>query len=260
MIGRLGLLILLLCSACSGCIAPIDEIIPEPHGVPGGLVLACLDGGRFTSMVVEVDHAPGIEPNPSALALLEERLEEVCEKPEGIRIEVQSTAFADAGSWTADRVRTEGRTHRGADAMNGTQLRWHVLYPSGDYEDESVLGVAVDASTVAIFQETVEESEGFLGRPSAEEVERSVLIHEIGHLLGLVNAVYTSPHDHEDPDHPGHSNNDQSVMYWQVESTSVRSFLTGSIPDAFDDEDLDDLERLGDGRLEASDQLWLPAA
>ena len=104
MISRLGLLILLLCSACSGCIAPIDEIIPEPHGVPGGLVLACLDGGRFTSMVVEVDHAPDIEPNPSALALLEERLEEVCEKPEGIRIEVQSTAFADAGSWTADRV------------------------------------------------------------------------------------------------------------------------------------------------------------
>ena len=68
-------------------------------------------------MVVEVDHAPDIRPNPSALALLEERLEKrSVRSPEGIRIEVQSTAFADAGSWTADRVerkdaRIEGRCH-----------------------------------------------------------------------------------------------------------------------------------------------------
>ena len=65
-----------------------------------------------------------------------------------------------------------------------------ISYSKGTYSD-SVLGVAVDASTIAIFKDSVEESEGFLGRPSAEDVERSVTVHEAGHLLGLVNLVYT---------------------------------------------------------------------
>ena len=72
-----------------------------------------------------------------------------------------------------------------------------------------MLGVAVDASTVALFGDSIDEAEGPLGRPSVEDVENSVVIHEVGHLLGLVNLVYQSPVDHEDADHPGHSNNDE---------------------------------------------------
>ena len=65
--------------------------------------------------------------------------------------------------------------------------------PSGVYEEDSVLGVAVDASTVALFSDTIEEADGPFGRPSVEDVENSVLVHEVGHLLGLVNLVYQSP-------------------------------------------------------------------
>ena len=48
--------------------------------------------------------------------------------------------------------------------------------------------------------------------------------------LGLVNLVYTSPADHEDAGHPGHSNNEDSVMYWAVkdcEPFTVPAFLSG---------------------------------
>ena len=85
--------------------------------------------------------------------------------------------------------------------------------------------MAVDASTVALFSDTIEEADGPFGRPSVEDVENSVLVHEVGHLLGLVNLVYQSPIDHEDPDHPGHSSNDESVMYWAVESADVSNFI-----------------------------------
>ncbi|MDA0926436.1 MAG: hypothetical protein O3C36_07335, partial [archaeon] len=70
------------------------------------------------------------------------------------------------------------------------------------------------------------------------------------------NLVYTSPVDHEDPDHPGHSNNDESVMYWAIESTGLRNFITGDLPTTFDDDDLADLAGLASGDIPVRDQLW----
>jgi hypothetical protein len=61
---------------------------------------------------------------------------------------------------------------------------------------------------------------------------------------------------HEDAQHPGHSANAQSVMYYAVESSqslaSITKLLTGSpscdqtgIPYAYDGNDLADLKALG---------------
>ena len=77
---------------------------------------------------------------------------------------------------------------------------------------------------MALFSDSIDEADGPFGRPSVEDVENSVLVHEVGHLLGLVNLVYQSPVDHEDH-HPGHSNNDESVMYWAIESADVSNFI-----------------------------------
>ena len=142
--------------------------------------------------------------------------------------------------------------------LSGSTLRWHVIMPQGSYSDDSVLGVAVDASTIALFGDSIDDANGLFNRPSSEEVENSVMIHEFGHLLGLVNLVYTSPADHEDADHPGHSNNDESVMYWAVESQSLNSFFTGNLPNEFDADDLADMEGMKSGELSCSDQLWRP--
>ncbi len=250
--------LILLCSSMTGCFGDADDILPEDYGIPGGLTLACLSSAKFTSMVVEVDHSSSNTPTPSALQLMESRLEDVCDKPGGVSVQTQETTFDETETWSDQEVRDIGHATRSASPQDESVLRWHVMYPAGNYQDDSVLGVVVDASTIAIFQDTIEGAEGFLGRPSAEDIEEAVLVHEIGHLLGLVNIVYTSTHAHEDASHPHHSNNDQSVMYWAVESTSLTNFITGTVPNDFDADDRDDLARLADGRLTASDQLWEP--
>ena len=134
--------------------------------------------------------------------------------------------------------------------------RWLDSALAHPLEKDGVLGVAVDASTAAVFLDDVRDAEGLFGRPSAEQIEEAVVVHEVGHLLGLVNLVYTSAHDHEDADNPGHSNNEDSVMYWAVESSDVGSFVSNDVPDDFDADDRDDLTSLASGELEARDQLW----
>ena len=251
--------LLMIFSTFSGCLGDDFLQSTDKKGIPGGLTLACLSSAEYTSMIVEIDYDSGYSPEQSSVDLLKTRLEEVCDKPNGIDILLTETNFEHSGSWTAEDVREKSWEHKANDPQTSSTLYWQAIFPSGTYSDSGVLGVAVDASTVAIFKETVEDAEGpIFNRPSAEEIENSVLVHEFGHLLGLVNLVYKSPVDHEDKDHPGHSNNEDSVMYWAVESADIGNIITGQLPDEFDNDDLNDLSGILSGEIPVRDQLWLP--
>ena len=253
----LMLMAVMLSSGLAGCLGDEAlELLPEKKGVPGGLTLACLRSSMYTSMVIEIDHEPGYRPYSSSADMLVERLESVCDKPSGITVKFSEVNFNHEGTWSAQDVRDKGWAEKDQSPREGTTLRWQIIFPAGTYETDTVLGVAVDASTVALFSDSIDEADGPFGRPSVEDVENSVLVHEVGHLLGLVNLVYESPVDHEDPDHPGHSNNDESVMYWAVESSDISNFIFGDLPNEFDADDPADLARLADGSIAIRDQLW----
>ena len=258
--GRLSVVVLslmLVLLPLSGCLGDDGlDLLPEKKGVPGGLTLACLRSTTFTSMVIEIDHEPGYRPMSSSTEMLLDRLEQVCDKPNGIQLKFNEVNFDHDGDWTADDVRRLGWEFKDTSPQNENTLHWQLIFPSGMYAENSVLGVAVDASTVALFGDAISEADGPFGRPSVEDVENSVIVHEVGHLLGLVNLVYESPVNHEDPEHPGHSNNDNSVMYWAVESTDLLNFVFGDLPNEFDADDLNDLAGLADGSIAVRDQLW----
>ena len=56
--------------------------------------------------------------------------------------------------------------------------------------------------------------------------ETSVVVHELGHLFGLVNLTGKGAF-HEDPEHRGHSSSADSVMYWATEDISVGNVFRG---------------------------------
>ena len=254
------LMLLMFLTPLSGCVGTsnLANDLFENRGIPGGLALACLDDSSYTRLVIEIDYEEGFKPETSSTDMLVDRLESVCDKPNGVDVKFTSTSFNHDGSWDADDVREKGWEAKAEEPREGSVLTWQLIFPSGTYEDDNVLGVAVDASTIAIFGESVDDAAGWFNRPSAEEVENSVIVHEVGHLLGLVNLVYTSPADHEDSENKGHSNNEDSVMYWAINSRSVGSFFSGDLPTEFDQDDLDDMAGLADGSISAENQLWRP--
>jgi len=246
---------LMISAGLSGCFGQESKEVQK--GIPGGLTLACLSDDKYTSMVVEIDYEAGYMPEQSSTDLLKTRLEQVCDKPQGIEIFLTETNFEHEGQWSASDVREKGWNEKSNNPQSDSTLYWQAIFPSGQYANDGVLGVAVDASTIAIFGEAVDDAEGpIFNRPSAEEIENSVLVHEFGHLLGLVNLVYQSPVDHEDEEHKGHSNNEDSVMYWAIESANIGNIITGELPDDFDADDLNDLAGMLSGEIESNNQLW----
>ena len=204
-----------------------------------------LRGDPYGELLLEISYVQGNAPDSGALDLLKQRILETTGKS---TVSVKQHAFSsDDDSSTLDEVvalEEPERTHH----KGGGTFVIHLLYLNGEYGDNpDALGVAYRGSSIVIFKEQVEDA-AFLF-VSAQDIEKAVLVHEYGHLVALVNIGYISPHDHEDADHPGHSNNEDSVMYWAVESVDLGTQLAGEPPNQFDSDDLDDLRRMREGKL-----------
>jgi len=202
---------------------------------------------KIPKLVVEIDAVRGYEPAPSAVRLLRARLGEIVDKPGGIQVLptkiISGTQDADSQHSFMENTERKYRTHH----STASAIVLYVLYSDGD--TGSAIGAAYSSSAYAVFKQSIEGAATPL--VTAEDIEDSVIVHEMGHVMALVNIGYTSPRDHEDPQHEGHSKNSKSVMYWAVDNVGVVGLLGGSRkpPTDFDSDDLADLRDLRDGKL-----------
>jgi hypothetical protein len=204
----------------------------------GQFAPALLRPDRSSRVVVEVRSQAGASLRQASLDHLKNVLAQVSGKP--VALQGGPAVAGGARDWTADDLRAEadapGTLPQGAG--DGTSAVVHLLVVHGSLGgDTSVLGVSVRGDVTAIFIDQVEAS-GSVVTGSAG-IESAVVTHEAGHLLGLVDLYLHT--GRQDPDHPGHSTNKGSVMYWAVESSLVGDLLTGGPPQDFDQADLADL-------------------
>ncbi len=227
---------------------------PDASGIDDNAGLGFNTGLYMSSeipkVVIETDAVVGHEPSQQTLNLLRTRLASVSDKSGGIEILPVETFKSDAGDWTQDELVAAEKRSRDRWS-NHNEMVLYVLYVDKSFaEDENALGVAFKSSTVVVFIEQVRESAA-TPLVTAQNIENAVAVHELGHVLALVNIGYASPRDHEDSQHDGHSSNTRSVMYWAMDNVGVANLLDGrtSLPTDFDADDRADLADLRSGKL-----------
>lgn len=219
--------------------APSTPASPDASGPPGSAASFFLRPEPATVLVVEVCAEAGAEPDAATMDHVASVLGAVSAKP--VRTS-SGDALSGREAWSAADLRAAADACAPRDQGSTGYLR--LLFVHGRYaEADNVLGVAVRGDVAAIFSDAVDESASPLVGPGAIEV--AVTTHEVGHLLGLVDLHLRT--GRSDPEHPGHSPNRDSVMYWAVESALVTDLLTGGPPRDFDDADLADLAAIRSG-------------
>lgn len=206
------------------------------HGPTGSFAPALLR----EDLTVEVLVQSGAEPSRPAYSHFISTLSSVAGRTVGTSGPI--TVDGGARDWTAGELASTADSLAVRPAGSAT-IR--ALFVKGTYDGSNgVLGVAVRGDVMAIFMDRVRSAGGLVGNSGG--VERAVTLHEAGHLLGLVDLYLDT--GRADPDHPGHSSNRESVMYWAVESDAIGQVFGANPPQDFDDADRADLARIKSGK------------
>ena len=208
-----------------------------------------LSGQNLKSLVVEIFYVDGLKPTDNTISNFETFLSDRLNKPDGVQIELQEIASPGQSVYTIGEIRTLEDDIRTAYNV-GDEIAVFGIFIDGEYsentEDDSVLGVAYRNTSFVIFEETVQSFSGQPLAPSTTVLETTVLNHEFGHLMGMVNAGTPLQTDHQDEAHGRHCTTDDCLMFWTAETGEglVNMISGGSIP-IFDSLCLQDLQANG---------------
>lgn len=195
-----------------------------------------LFGSDFTEVVVEVDYADGAEPTTGGgvaaddpWQLLEGNLDALFDGTKQLTVphalsEMEAIGAVEGASFDTGALLDLADQHRDRASGDGVAT-FYVIYVDGTYEkggesQDNVLGVSIgDTGVVAMFAPVIRSAGGPVGVVE-RYVEQAVLVHELGHAVGLVNNGLALTSEHHDAEHGAHCSNEDCVMYWTVEGVS----------------------------------------
>ncbi len=249
---RSAFLVILLVLA-SGCLeadfhAEDDMLQWHPHTL--------LLQNSVPDLLVEIDYVAGREPSQFALNALRSVLENVTDKR--IITILEPTEIPPTGDEqtfaSVERAHREHFSHGGSN--DDGNVRWkengtlHILYLDG--QGDGFSGVYTQDLGVAILPDYYQSAVligPYVTRPVDPRVaERAVLMHEVGHALGLVNCgIPMVRHHHDDGVSPCHSNRIESVMrygYGQMDEALLGMMMSQDVEPVwqFDEYDLEDIQ------------------
>ena len=225
-----------------GVPSPAPAANPDA-GVLGSMSRGFLRPAPYSTVNLEVDVAGGATPSSAVISEMVGLLGRETAKPV-TQAGGHSLAGHGTGCWSDSDI-AAAAAQRTAHTR-GSTASLLALFLDGSYcGDSNVLGLAFGATSMLVFTAQVEQLATITVGP--DQFMKSVVNHEMGHILGLVNIGYQSHINHEDAAHAHHSSNNQSVMYWAIDQGNlIQQFVNGP-PQNFDSNDEADLAGLRDG-------------
>jgi hypothetical protein len=185
----------------------IITILASCNSVPRDLLL----DDQYTQLVVEVAPAVGCEPNLDYLRWLQTKIHKYCKKPKGVFFIIHpSITIAPITTWTVEDLEKFEEENR--LIQNKKHIRSvFISYLPGTTEAGTSSGLTYGETSFVIFPDHM----------GMKVYEKTVLLHEFGHLLGLVNYGTKDLNNHHDTEHESHCKNIKCVMYWKTDRNQL---------------------------------------
>ena len=209
-------------------------------GPVGSAARPILAKGAFSNIIVEVQYVEGRYPDPTALEHLVATLHDVSGK--SVQLTTAHMLAPKEGPYSVLEI--QDLSEKRSTTSSEPTLSIIVMSLDGSLEGAPLaIAASVGATVMAIFPDKIRK---ITTDPAG--IQSATLVHELGHILGLIDIELKSPRPREHPEHPGHSANRRSVMFWAVDRADVAIELGTLPPRDFDDDDLADLRDIAAGR------------
>lgn len=196
----------------------------------GGSSGDLLGDKTYRSLKVEIQYVKGYKPEPVTVDHLSSFLETYLNKPGGINIVFNEIPAIGQAALSMEEVSAIEKARRTSFVQQDT-IAIYVLFTDGVHPGNKILGMAYRNTSVVVYGKAIRKYSSMAGRLTHQELETAVLLHEICHLLGLINKGADSQSKHVDSAFPDHCNNRKCLMYHSVETKSLSSILIkGNIP------------------------------
>lgn len=214
-----------------------DSFHNRPMGASSRELLA---DRYYKSLTVEIQYMAGFKPAPKTLDYLRKFLQTYLNKPKGIKIVLRQLPGVHNDTLSKDEVLAIEMAER-REFVTNDNITIFILFTNGVHPGNKILGMAYRNTSAVVYGEAINRYFSRAGKLTRQELETAVLLHEIGHLLGLVNRGSLPETQHIDLVHNDHCNNKSCLMYHSVETKNLSStLLKGNIP-IFDANCINDL-------------------
>lgn len=193
-----------------------------------------LSASNYESLEIEILYVGDLQPRPQTLLNLKQFMENRLNKPGGITItqrEISSPGTAPYDINEISKIEEANRTKYN----DVNVLTLYILFIDGNYSTDTstalTLGVSYRNTSCVVFEKSVQLLSNSVNEPSRVDLETIVILHETGHLLGLVDLGSPMQNEHIDEAHGKHCDNENCLMFWETENrTMTQPMTSGNIP------------------------------
>jgi len=237
-----------------GCSSDDDNV--EENGVnkaanlktTGSSANDFLSAARYQSVVVEVLYVQGFRPEPQTLINLKNFMQQRLNKPGGITITERQIASPGLAPYDINEIAAIETGNRSL-YNNANVLTLCLLFVDGNYSTDTdtnfILGTAYRNTSFVMFENTIRNLSDSPLEPNRVTLESTVILHELCHILGLVNLGTPMLTEHLDEAHDKHCDNEDCLMFWKTENSSMIGQMVGSGIPQLDAHCLADLQANG---------------
>jgi hypothetical protein len=207
-----------------------------------------LSSSKYKSLMIDFLYDQGYPPSTETVNNIKSFLSARLNKPSGIQVILREVSGNGKTALSVAEIQAIEKKNR-SYFSDGAILSAFVYLAHSDYSENAgsnkVLGVHYDVTSIALFGKTLREFSGGLTKPSYANIETTVLEHEFGHVLGLVDHGTPMSSPHIDSGHGQHCNNSGCLMYYLAETSDIVANLLGGVIPALDNNCLNDLKNNG---------------
>lgn len=231
----LFVLLLLFTFSCSDDEDTIVEngTNPTPNLQPAGSSANdFLSANKYKSLVIEIVYVTGNKPNEQTVINFRNFMLARINKPGGISIIETEIPSPGKAPYDINEILAVEKTYRTKYNTPDTLAFFLFFADGGSVNDDNnslILGTAYRNTSCVLYENSIQVLSNEANEPTRVVLETTVMLHELGHLLGLVNFGTPMQNDHEDLEHRKHCDNSTCLMFWRAE-TNVMQMVGGSIP------------------------------